>query len=154
MKVITDKEKSSTHARIEPYSDACTSHESLIELQKNIQNTDLVVTSCHNVFNYYLSCFEFDFCLVNEASLIVEPIALGTIFYAKRFIMFGDYYQLNPAVKSSDAEKRGLSISLFRRLCERHPYKVVILRKQYRMNDQIASLSNTIAYKGLIRFAS
>ena len=100
-----------------------------------MQSTDLVVTSCMNVFSHYLSCFEFDFCLVNEASLMFEPIALGTLLFAKRFVMFGDYYQLNPVVKSPEAEKRGMSISLFRRLCERHPYKVVILRKQYRMND-------------------
>jgi len=66
---------------------------------------------------------------------MVEPLALGPILFAKRFVMFGDYYQLNPVVKSPDAEKKGMSISLFRRLCERHPYKVVILRKQYRMND-------------------
>lgn len=94
-----------------------------------------MVTSCTNVFNYYLGCFEFEFCLINEASIMVEPLALGPLLFAKRFVMFGDYYQLNPVVKSEDAEKKGMSISLFRRLCERHPYKVVILRKQYRMND-------------------
>jgi len=57
-------------------------------------------------------------------------------------------------IKSSEAEKRGMSISLFRKLCEQHPYKVVILRKQYRMNDHIVSLSNTIAYRGLIKHAN
>jgi len=92
--------------------------------------------------------------LLNEASLVVEPLAIGPLLFAKKFVMFGDYYQLNPMVKSAEAEKRGMSISLFRRLCEQHPYNVVILRKQYRMNDHIASLSNTIAYKGLIRHAS
>ena len=118
-----------------------------------IEQTDLVVTSVNNVFNQFFGCFKFDFCVLNEASLVVEPLAIGPLLFAKKFVMFGDYYQLNPMVKSAEAEKRGMSISLFRRLCEQHPYNVVILRKQYRMNDHIASLSNTIAYKGLIRHA-
>ena len=68
--------------------------------------------------------------------------------------MMGDYYQLNPVIKSYEADKKGMSISLFRKLCERHPYKVMILRETYHMNETIASLSNTIAYKGLIRHAN
>lgn len=119
-----------------------------------IEETDLVVASVNNVFNQFFGCFKFDYCLLNEASLVVEPLAIGPLLFAKKFVMFGDYYQLNPMVKSAEAEKRGMSISLFRRLCEQHPYNVVILRKQYRMNDHIASLSNTIAYKGLIRHAN
>lgn len=44
-----------------------------------------------------------------------------------------------------------MSISLFRKLCEKYPYDVVIMKKQYRMNDHIQSLSNIIAYKGLMK---
>ena len=107
-----------------------------------------------SVFNQFFGCFEFDFCILMEASLVVEPLAVGALLLARKFVMYGDYYQLNPIVKSAEAEKRGMSISLFRRLCEMHPYQVVILRKQYRMNDHIQSLSNTIAYKGLIKHAT
>ena len=66
----------------------------------------------------------------------------------------GDYYQLNPIIKSFEADKKGMSISLFRKLSEKHPYKVMILRQSYIMNDAIANLSNSIAYKGLIRHAT
>ena len=85
---------------------------------------------------------------------MVEPVSLIPILNSKRFIMMGDYYQLNPIIKSYEADKKGMSISLFRKLCERHPYKVCILRYSYTMNENIAQLSNTIAYKGLIRHAS
>ncbi len=78
--------------RLEKYCSPCTSFEGLIELKKKIEETDLVVTSCLNVFNQFLSCFEFDLCLVNEASLVVEPLAIGSLLFAKRFVMFGDYY--------------------------------------------------------------
>jgi len=71
---------------------------------------------------------KFDYAIINEASLIVEPLALLPIMHSKRFMMLGDYYQLNPVIKSYEADKKGMSISLFRKLCERHPYKVMILR--------------------------
>lgn len=85
---------------------------------------------------------------------MVEPVSIIPIMYSKRFIMIGDYYQLNPMIKSYEADKKGMSISLFRKLCEKHPYKVCILRQSYTMNESIAMLSNTIAYKGLIRHAT
>lgn len=85
---------------------------------------------------------------------MVEPLSLVPLMYGKRFVMLGDYYQLNPMIKSYEADKKGMSISLFRKLCEKYPYKVMILRQSYVMNDGIALLSNTIAYKGLIRQGS
>jgi DNA replication ATP-dependent helicase Dna2 len=91
---------------------------------------------------------------MNEASLIVEPVAIIPILYSKKFILIGDYYMHNPTIKSYEADKKGMSISLFRKLCEKHPYKVCILRTTYTMNDSIASLLNVIAYKGLIRHAA
>lgn len=44
------------------------------------------------VFNQFLPCFEFDFAVMNEASLVVEPVAIGSLLNAKRFVMVGDYY--------------------------------------------------------------
>lgn len=82
-----------------------------------------------SVFNAFFGCFQFDYCILNEASLITEPLSVGPILIAKKFVMIGDYYILNPIVKNSDAEKRGLSISLFRKLCEKYPYDVIILKK-------------------------
>jgi DNA replication ATP-dependent helicase Dna2 len=54
---------------------------------------------------------------MDEASQISEPLALGPILLADKFVMIGDFYQLNPLVKSSYAEKKGLNISLFERIC-------------------------------------
>ena len=57
-----------------------------------IQNTDLVVASVNNVFNQFFGCFKFDYCVLTEASLVVEPLAIGPLLFAKKFIMVGDYY--------------------------------------------------------------
>ena len=107
-----------------------------------------------SVFNTFFGCFKFDLCILDEASLITEPLSIGPILMAEKFVMIGDYYILNPLVKNSDAEKRGLGVSLFRKLCEKYPYDVIILKKQYRMNDHICSLTNVIAYKGLMKHGS
>ena len=92
----------------------------------------------------------FDFCIMDEASQISEPLALGPILMADKFVMFGDFYQLNPLVKSSWAERKGLGISLFERLCRKHPENVTILKKQYRMSRDILELSNTLVYNGMM----
>ena len=95
-----------------------------------------------SVFNTFFSCTRFDFCILDEASLVTEPMSLGPILVADKFIMVGDYYLLNPIVKNAEAERKGLSISLFRKLSEKHPYDTVILKKQYRMNDAISYMMN------------
>ena len=60
--------------------------------------------------------------------------------------MIGDYYQLNPLVKSILAEKKGMGLSLFEKLCKKHPASATVLKKQYRMNEDILELSNSIIH--------
>lgn len=45
----------------------------------------------------------FDFCIVDEASQISQPICLGPLFYAKRFVLVGDHQQLPPIVQNHEA---------------------------------------------------
>ena len=101
----------------------------MYQLDQFINNTDIYFATAMSIFNTFFGCFKFDFCILDEASLITEPLSIGPILMAEKFIMVGDYYILNPYVKNIDAEKRGLSISLFRKLCEKYPYDVVILKK-------------------------
>ncbi len=50
---------------------------------------------------------------MDEASQISEPLSIGPILLAQKFVMIGDYQQLKPLVQSSLAEKKGLGVSLF-----------------------------------------
>ena len=43
-------------------------------------------------------------CIVDEASQILQPVSLGPLFYASRFILVGDNKQLPPLIKSPDAK--------------------------------------------------
>jgi DNA replication ATP-dependent helicase Dna2 len=73
---------------------------------------------------------KFDVCIVDEAAQITQPVCLGPLLRAHRFVLVGDHYQLPPLVKSEDARMRGLSTSLFCKLAEKHPNAVVQLKAQ------------------------
>lgn len=66
---------------------------------------------------------------MDEASQISEPLAIGPIILAKKFVMIGDHFQLNPLVKSFLAERKGMGVSLFEKLCKKHPLSSTILTK-------------------------
>ena len=66
----------------------------------------------------------------------------------------GDYYQLNPAIRSDVAEKKGMNVSLFEKLCKQHPTYCSILKMQYRMNADIHQIANNAIYKGIMRIGS
>ena len=91
---------------------------------------------------------------MDEASQVTEPLAIGPILRANKFIMLGDYYQLNPQIRSDVAEKKGMSVSLFEKLCKQHPMHCSILKTQYRMNTDIAKLANDSIYKGIMKIGS
>ena len=59
--------------------------------------------------------------------MLVETVALGAGLLGKIFIMFGDHYLMNPSIKSLEAEKLGMSISLFWWMVDRWPDHVVRL---------------------------
>ena len=104
--------------------------------------------------NNLLLCLKFDFCIMDEASQISEPLAVGPILLAQKFVMIGDYYQLNPLVKSILSEKKGMGLSLFEKLCKKHPASSSVLKKQYRMSADILELSNSIIYHGVMTHGS
>ncbi len=78
----------------------------------------------------------------------MEPVCIEGLLKARKFVLIGDYKQLQPVVKSKEAFKKGMCISLFERLCKAFPVNTVALKKQYRMNNKIMALSNKLVYNG------
>jgi len=64
------------------------------------------------------------------------------------------WIKLRFQVRNPAAKKGGLDVSLFRRLSEAHPHAVVDLTYQYRMNEDIMQLSNTLIYGNRLRCGS
>ncbi|XP_070685993.1 DNA replication ATP-dependent helicase/nuclease DNA2 [Pempheris klunzingeri] len=125
----------------------------LSELEE-LYNKELVVgTTCMGIKHPIFTRRRFDFCIIDEASQISQPICLGPLFYAKRFVLVGDHQQLPPIVQNQEARSLGMDESLFKRL-ELHSEAVVQLNVQYRMNRQIMSLSNSLMYEGRLECGS
>jgi DNA replication ATP-dependent helicase Dna2 len=93
----------------------------------------------------------FDYCIVDEASQIPLPTCLSPLRFAHKFILVGDHKQLPPLVRSRLARKKGYDVSLFKLLADAHEEDVAHLRLQYRMNEEIMSLSNRLVYEGRLK---
>ena len=130
---------------------AATPRTTIDEIEACYMGCRIVATTCmgtnHAVFNRRA----FDVCIVDEASQITLPTSLGPLLRARKFVLVGDHYQLPPLVQNKSALEGGLDVSLFRQLSEEHPEAVAMLGKQYRMCEDIMSLSNELIYSGKLR---
>ncbi|XP_042552487.1 DNA replication ATP-dependent helicase/nuclease DNA2 [Dipodomys spectabilis] len=125
-----------------------------LALLEELYNSQLIVaTTCMGINHPIFSRRTFDFCIVDEASQISQPVCLGPLFFSRRFVLVGDHQQLPPLVLNREARALGMSESLFKRL-EKNKDAVVQLTVQYRMNSKIMSLSNKLTYEGKLECGS
>lgn len=121
------------------------------EIKDAWHDTPVVATTCLGINHPVFLERSFDYCIVDEASQITLPICAGPIRMANTFVLVGDHNQLPPVVKNEDARTGGLDVSLFKLLSGAHPESVVNLAHQYRMCEDIMTLSNTLIYNGELR---
>uniref|UniRef100_A0A8C6RPT2 DNA replication ATP-dependent helicase/nuclease n=1 Tax=Nannospalax galili TaxID=1026970 RepID=A0A8C6RPT2_NANGA len=125
-----------------------------LTLLEELYNSQLIVaTTCMGINHPIFSRKTFDFCVVDEASQISQPVCLGPLFFSRRFVLVGDHQQLPPLVVNREARALGMNESLFKRL-EQNKNAVVQLTVQYRMNSKIMSLSNKLTYEGKLECGS
>ena len=142
---------SKIHPEVQGFVDiASEPKQSFEELQRSY-SAQVVATTCLGINHAIFNAKIFDYCIVDEASQITLPVCLGPIAMAKRFVLVGDHYQLPPLVQNKEAQEGGLDISLFKLLSDTHPGSVVNLEHQYRMCEDIMSLSNTLIYSGRLK---
>jgi superfamily I DNA and/or RNA helicase len=123
------------------------------EISKFLDEKKIIFTTSLSTGNPILKSRKFDYVIVDEASQTVEPIMLASLFFADKFVLIGDYFQLSPIIKSAEATDLGMAISLFERLCKKHPSAVTYLDIQYRMNADIVTLCNELVYDGKLKTA-
>jgi ATP-dependent RNA/DNA helicase IGHMBP2 len=58
----------------------------------------------------------FDLLVIDECAQSIEPACWIPIRYARKLVMAGDHKQLDATVKSDEASRKGLSLSLFERV--------------------------------------
>jgi predicted DNA helicase len=93
----------------------------------------------------------FDVVVIDEATQATEPLTWVPLARARKVVMAGDHFQLPPTVRSKEAEKRGLGVTLFERFYNiLAPEFRTLLERQYRMNEKIMGFSSREFYEGLL----
>ncbi len=96
-----------------------------------------------------LAGFEFDTVVIDEAAQALEASCWIPLLRGRRVILAGDHLQLPPTIKSPEAERSGLAITLFDRLVKKHGDRAKrMLRTQYRMNTRIMEWPSRELYDG------
>jgi len=121
------------------------------DVRKALHEPQVVATTCLKISHAIFQERMFDYCIVDEASQITLPVCIGPLRMAKTFVLVGDHFQLPPLVKNPEAKVGGLDVSLFKLLSEAHPDSVVTLEHQYRMCEEIMTISNTLIYDGRLK---
>jgi ATP-dependent RNA/DNA helicase IGHMBP2 len=112
------------------------------ELFKNTQVICCTpVTSTHRA----LARKRFNTLFFDEASQALEPMVWIPLIKCSRLILSGDHFQLPPVVKSMEAKKGGLDVTLLDKCIELKD-STVLLNRQYRMNKVIMGFSNNYFY--------
>lgn len=87
----------------------------------------------------------FNTLFFDEASQALEPMVWIPLLKCKRVIFSGDHFQLPPVVKSQQAKKEGLDVTLLD-TCMKLQGASSLLTRQYRMHNAIMSFSNSYFY--------
>jgi len=96
---------------------------------------------------------KFSTLFIDEAAQALEPACWIAIRRASRVILAGDHQQLPPTIKSYEAMRQGLGVTLMERLVKNQPEAVSLLKVQYRMHDEIMKFSSDWFYNGEVTSA-
>ncbi|XP_061197074.1 DNA replication ATP-dependent helicase/nuclease DNA2-like [Saccostrea echinata] len=142
---------SKIHPTVQPYgAEKLTENISNVaDLREFYSSQRVVATTALGMNHSVFTQRRFDVCIMDEASQILQPVSLGPLFYADRFVLVGDSKQLPPVVQSKEARDLGMDESLFVRL--QNGSATFELNLQYRMNRDIMYLSNTLVYNGCLK---
>ena len=118
------------------------------QLREKLDSVAVVASTAHRASSHpYLRGRSFELALVDEAGQLTEPLTLGLLMRARRFVLIGDDRQLPPVVRL-----QGLGRSMFERLKEQAesdaPELLTLLDTQYRMHPEIMEVSNRLYYSG------
>ena len=121
-------------------------------IENIFKEADIITCTLVGVQNAHLAKMNFKTVIIDEAAQALEPATWIPITKAERVVLAGDPYQLPPVVKSTAANKGGLSVTLLEK-CVKRLEQVQLLDTQYRMNATIMEFSNQQFYNGALKAA-
>jgi len=117
-------------------------------IRRTMDGIRIIASTAHRACTLpYLRHRQFEMTIVDEAAQLTEPLTLGLILRARRFVLIGDDRQLPPVVRTS-----GLATSMYERLKQEAETAssgaLTLLDTQYRMHPEIMEVSNRLFYGG------
>ena len=110
-----------------------------------LHGAQVVACTLVNTVNPVLNQMKFRTVVIDEAAQALTPATWIPISRASKVVLAGDPFQLPPTVKSIEAKKQGLGITLLEKCVEQFS-QVSFLNVQYRMNSKIMNFSNAQFY--------
>ena len=112
-----------------------------------LQTSDVICCTLVGSSHPVMRGKKFKTVFIDEAAQALEPATWIPILRSERVIFAGDHFQLPPTIKSVDAARQGLSVTLFEKGIQRHPKNSFMLKVQYRMHEKIMEFSSRYFYK-------
>lgn len=121
-------------------------------IMDDLQAKAQVITATLVGSNHYtVRNLTYDTVIIDEAGQALEPACWIPILKGQKLILAGDHCQLPPTVKSEEAARNGLSITLLEKNVQLHPEAVTLLEEQYRMHETIMGYSSAVFYGNRLR---
>lgn len=111
-----------------------------------VDEAQVICTTLIGASHSSIDNLEYQTVIIDEASQALEPSCWNVILKAQRVILAGDHKQLSPVVKSEEAKKLGLGVTLLDRLMDKVSH-TSMLKVQYRMHQSILGFSNQMFYE-------
>ena len=70
-------------------------YESPDEIKKELDSISVYACTSHGISHKVLPYVKFDFCVIDEACQIFEPLLLGPLLFVDKFVLVGDPYQVS-----------------------------------------------------------
>lgn len=118
-------------------------------LETCVDTAQIITCTLVGANHHLLEKKTFSTVFIDEAAQSPEPACWIPIVKADRVVLAGDPYQLPPTVKSQEAAREGLAVTLMEKAIDKLPTH--LLNKQYRMNQQIMAFSNQWFYQGRLQ---
>ena len=120
-----------------------------------LQKADVICSTLVGSSHPVIRGRKFKTVFIDEAAQSLEPACWIPLLKSERAILAGDHCQLPPTIKSNEAAKGGLALTLFEKGIAKHPDMATMLQVQYRMHESIMKFSSTYFYNDeLIAHAS
>ena len=117
-----------------------------------INDHDIIISTCSTSYDEKLININFKYVLIDESTQCCEIESLLPIMHGSRYVvMIGDQKQLGPTIIYPKGDIVGMKISLFERMIKLYPNNYYMLKKQYRMSEQLALFPSMFFYEGKIK---